>query len=239
MGKPQIGVVPLWDETRDSLWMLPGYLEGIARAGGLPLVLPLTSDEASLAQILGLCDGFLFPGGHDVDPGRYGEETAAHCGPVCAMRDEMEARLFAAALAADRPMLGICRGLQLFNVLLGGTLYQDLPVQRPGAVCHEQRPPYDRAALRVTLAPGGPLRELLGAGPLPVNSYHHQGVKAIAPGFVPAAHAEDGLVEAAVLPGRRFVWAVQWHPELALEEASSQALFGRLTAEAASAGGRD
>ena len=148
MVKPLIGVVPLWDEDKDSLWMLPGYMEGISRAGGLPLMLPLSAEEETLRQLSGLCGGFLFTGGHDVFPGLYNEEVSALCGQLCASRDRMEGLLFSiAALEQDKPVLGICRGIQLFNVLLGGTLYQDLAAQfNPEAGLHRQKPPYDKPA---------------------------------------------------------------------------------------------
>jgi putative glutamine amidotransferase len=233
--KPLIGVTPLWDEQRDSLWMLPGYLEGVSRAGGLPLMLPLTADEGVLRQLSGLCAGFLFTGGHDVSPGLYGAEPSALCGPVCAERDAMEGALFSlAVLEQDKPALGICRGMQLFNVLLGGTLYQDLPAYyTAGAAIHRQRPPYDTPAHRLDLEPGSPLRAVLGTDTLQVNSSHHQGIAGLSPELEPMARAEDGLVEAVRMKSRSFVWAVQWHPEMSLSWASSGKLFAAFVAAAA------
>ncbi|MDR2135556.1 MAG: gamma-glutamyl-gamma-aminobutyrate hydrolase family protein, partial [Treponema sp.] len=164
MAQPLVGVVPLWDEARNSIWMLPGYLEGVSRAGGLPLVLPLTTEEETLRQASGLCAGFLFTGGQDLSPGLYGAESPALCGPACAERDRMEASLFSiAVMEQGKPALGICRGIQLINVLLGGTLYQDLAAQfKPGAGIHRQKPPYDAPAHGIRVEPGTPLRALLG-----------------------------------------------------------------------------
>ena len=123
MSVPIIGVVPLWDEKMGSLWMLPGYMDGIKNAGGLPLMLPLTSDHALISQIAGTVDGVLFTGGHDVFPGLYGEAVSDNCGPCCTERDDMEAMLFTeVVINLDKPALGICRGIQIINVLLGGTL---------------------------------------------------------------------------------------------------------------------
>ena len=220
--KPLIGLIPLVDEGRDSLWMLPGYMEGVAAAGGLPVMLPLEAGEAELDQLCGLCDGFLLTGGHDVSPEFYGQARLPACGATCAQRDAMEAGVLRRAMAADKPVLGICRGLQFVNAALGGTLWQDLPSQRPSDVTHRQTAPYDAPSHGVEILPDTPLAALLGAGTLPVNSYHHQGVRALAPDLRPMALAPDGLVEAAWHPGRRFLWAVQWHPEFAWKSQAAQ-----------------
>ena len=223
-----IGLVPLWDEEKDSLWMLPGYMDGVIQAGGLPVMLPLTTDEGMVEQLTGMCAGFLFTGGHDVFPGLYGAKPSPLCGPVCEARDTMERALFSiAVLKQDKPAFGICRGIQFFNALLGGTLHQDLSAGLPGSgLTHRQRPPYDRSAHRVGIEPGSPLYGLLEADSLAVNSCHHQGIAELSPELVPMARAEDGLVEAVYMKGRSFVWAVQWHPEMALKEESSRKIFG-------------
>ena len=230
MHKPLIGVAPLWDEEKDSLWMLPGYFDGIIQAGGLPLMLPLTAEKAAIGQLADLCAGFLFTGGQDVFPGLYGAALAPCCGPVCETRDSMEKILFSiAVLESNKPALGICRGIQIFNVLLGGTLYQDIPTQMPHSVLmHQQKPPYDRPVHRVTIEPGSPLQKLLGTEILAVNSSHHHGIAELSPKLCPMARAEDGLVEAVYMRDRAFVWAVQWHPEMALAEESSGKIFRAL-----------
>lgn len=221
-----IGVVPLWDEKKDSCWMLPGYMQGLQACGALPLVLPLTTDEGVLADALRLCDGLLLTGGHDIDPALYGQAPLPQCGVLCPARDKMEVYLLRAALAADKPVLGICRGIQLLNAVLGGTLYQDLPTQHPSDVTHVMTPPYDRAVHTVEILPGTLLADLFGAGTLAVNSYHHQAVDKAAPGLQVMAQAPDGLVEAVRLPGKAFVVAVQWHPEFSYKsDACSKALL--------------
>ena len=166
--RPVIGIVPLVDHQRDSLWMLPDYMEGIAQAGGLPIMLPLTDDEAQLGQLLGMCSGILFTGGQDVDPAVYNAEKLEICGELCPRRDRMELPLLRAALEADKPVLGICRGLQFINAALGGSLYQDLSRQHPSNVCHRMQPPYHLPAHTVCLEAGSPLQALLGdvAAPL-------------------------------------------------------------------------
>jgi putative glutamine amidotransferase len=236
MKRPVIGVTPLWDKEKDSLWMLPGYMEGITQAGGLPLILPLTVDEGMIGQLAGMCAGFLFTGGQDVYPGLYGADVSPLCGETCKTRDTMEKILFAdAVLKQNRPVLGICRGIQLFNALLGGTLYQDIPSRfAHSALIHQQKPPYDRPVHQVSVERGNPLHELLCVDTLPVNSYHHQGIAELSPELVPMAEAEDGLVEAVYMKDKTFVWAVQWHPEMALAEESSGKIFGAFVKACAS-----
>ena len=224
-GRPVIGVMPLMDFERESYWMLPGYFHGVEQAGGLPVMLPLSAEPALVDRALALCDGFLLTGGHDVDPALYGEEPLPGT-DTCPERDAMEARLIAGALATERPLFGICRGIQMLNVALGGTLYQDIPTQLPSELEHHMSAPYDRAVHEVRLVPGTPLYDLLGRDVLPVNSYHHQGVARVAPGLEVMASAPDGLVEAVRVPEARFVWAVQWHPEfMPVNDPPSAALF--------------
>lgn len=206
-----IGVTPLWDAERQSVWMLPDYLDGIKAAGGLPVVLPLYVSEEEVDQIVETCDGFLFTGGQDVSPSLYGMKDTTGTIVSSPERDKMESLLLSKALQADKAVLGICRGLQFINAFLGGTLWQDLPSQHPSEIVHRQGKPYDAPTHQVTL--NGDLRALLDKDLLEVNTLHHQAVKDLGKGLIPMAIAPDGLIEAAQLPGKRFVWAVQWHPE--------------------------
>lgn len=213
--KPVIGIIPLFDEEKDSIWMVPGYMDGIRRAGAVPMILPLVCDQADLRQIKSMCSGYLFTGGHDVDPSLYGEEKTGLCGPACMERDRLEQNVFRMAWEDHKAVLGICRGLQLINVLMGGTLFQDLPSEFQGTCCieHHMKPPYSRVCHQVELVQGGPLCKLLGRNSMGVNSYHHQGIKKMAPGLKATAVAEDGLVEGIYAPDREYIQAVQWHPE--------------------------
>lgn len=215
MKKPMIGVLPLYDAKRESYWMLPGYMEGIEAAGGIPVMLPLTSDPDIIMSLAASFDGFLFTGGQDVNPQLYGEKAEAFCGRPCDERDIMEELLFKQAIELDKPAFGICRGLQLFNALLGGTLYQDIPTQMrsENSIAHTQKPPYDEPVHAVHIERGSPFCRVLGLDSMMVNSYHHQGIKELSGQLVSAAKAEDGLTEAVYMPEKRFVWAVQWHPE--------------------------
>lgn len=227
MEKPIIGVVPLWDEEKQSLWMLPGYFEGIRQAGGLPVMLPLTDDSEELSQLADSCDGVLFTGGQDVSPQIYDEPVLSCCGECCPARDRMEQKLLKLLLAQDKPVLGICRGIQLLNTVLGGTLYQDLPTQHPSKVDHHQPAPYDQPIHTVQLLRESPMAQLFdGQKLMQVNSCHHQAIRNLADSLEAMAFSEDGLVEAVYAPAQRFVWAVQWHPEFSYKvNAESRRIF--------------
>ena len=194
---PIIGVTPLWDEERKSVWMLPDYLDGIKAAGGIPVILPLEVTEKDADCIVETCDGFLFTGGQDVGS--------------CQERDRLEKLLLSKALRSDKAILGICRGLQFINVFLRGTLWQDLPSQHPSDIVHRQSKPYNAQAHQVVLS--GDLGTLLGKDIVEVNTLHHQAIKDLGDGLVPMAIAPDGIIEAAQMEGKRFVWGIQWHPE--------------------------
>lgn len=208
-----IGVTPLYDIQRDSLWMVPGYMDGIVDAGGLPIMLPLTAEEDQLEQLVDRVDGVLFTGGQDVDPVVYHAETLPSCGEICPARDAMERALLRLCRERRKPVYGICRGIQLFNAALGGTLYQHLPEQLPSGVEHHMHAPYDRAVHPVSVKQGSLLYRILGKECAAVNSYHHQGVKTLALGLTASAYAPDGLVEAVEDTSQPFFLATQWHPE--------------------------
>ena len=226
--KPIIGVMPLWDDGRDSLWMLPGYLDGLRQAGGLPIVFPFTDDAGEIEQLTDLCAGFLLTGGQDVSPALYGEAAMEGVVSCCEKRDALETAVLRHAIARGKPVLGICRGIQLINAALGGTLYQDLPLQHPSPVEHRQQPPYHRPAHEVSVLPDTPLYDLLRTERLSVNSYHHQAVRDLSAELKAMAVSPDGLTEAVWKPGHPFLWGVQWHPEFAYPtDGASRAIFAR------------
>ena len=231
MRKPIIGVTPSVDEEHNRCLVQPGYLESIDRAGGLGLMLPLTDRDADIAQFIELCDGFLFVGGPDIEPWRYGQELLPECGPQNVQRDNMEWKLMQAVLAADKPVLGVCRGIQVLNAVLGGTLYQDIPSQYKTELSHDMpQPPYNREAHPFRAVEGTPLAAL--TVPEGVNSRHHQAILDLADGLEIMAYASDGIIEAVRMPGKRFVWAVQWHPERIWDlEPNSARLFERFLDE--------
>lgn len=214
--RPVIGIVPLYDEEKQSYWMLPGYMKALEACLSIPVMLPLTQDKTELLYFIRQCDGLLLPGGQDVEPSLYGEVRSDQCGPTCPARDAMEGLLLDAAIQLDKPVLGICRGLQFLNAHTGGTLYQDLPSEHPG-LSHRMTPPYDRVAHQVTVERESPLFEIVGDTGYGVNSCHHQAIKDLSPILSAAAISEDGLIEAAWMPGKHFILGVQWHPEFSYQ----------------------
>ena len=224
--KPLVGVMPLWDDEKDSIWMLPGYLEGLKEAGATPVIFPLTEDPEEISRLVDICGGLHMTGGHDVTPSVYGEEPLEDKVSCCRERDNMEKLVLDDAMKKDKPILGICRGIQLINALLGGTLYQDLPSQHPSDIEHHQTPPYDVPVHDVIIRKVTPLFDCLGSERISVNSYHHQAVKNVAPGLEVMAESEDGIVEALYKPFYSFLWAVQWHPEFSYKtDSNSMKIF--------------
>lgn len=211
--RPVIGIIPLYDEEKQSYWMLPGYMQALEACLSIPVMLPLTQDKTELLYFIRECDGLLLPGGQDVEPALYGKARSEQCGPTCPARDTMEGILLDAAIRLDKPVLGICRGLQFLNTHTGGTLYQDLASEHPTGISHRMTPPYDRVAHQVTIERESPLYEIIGSKEYGVNSCHHQAIRDLSPILAPAATSEDGLIEAAWMPGKHFMLGVQWHPE--------------------------
>ena len=196
------------------------YSNAIAQSGGIPVILPTVSDPAVAASLLEELDGIVFSGGEDVDPSRYGETFWNETVRVDTLRDVSDFLLAEAAVASGKPILAICRGAQLMNVVLGGTLYQDLPTQVAGVIEHR-----GDVRHKIGVEQGSILFGLFGKDSLEVNSSHHQAVKDPAPGINITARSADGLPE-AFETGR--VWAVQFHPEKMLQQGDSSwiSLFG-------------
>lgn len=186
------------------------YLLRVWEAGGIPVMLPPIA--ALPVEILDRVDGLVLTGGEDVEPARYGMEASPYLGDVDARRDALELALAAEAARRGMPILAVCRGLQVLNVALGGTLVQDLPEERPSAIRHRQEAPSSEGTHEVRVADATILAELAGAERLMVNSFHHQAVESLAPGLRASAHAADGVIEA--IEGREgFMVGLQWHPE--------------------------
>lgn len=215
--KPIIGIMPLWDGEKQILWMYPEYMNCIETAGGIPVMLPLTTDRETCEKFFNICDGFLFTGGQDVDPKIYGEDMLFDNVKCCRKRDETESIYLSLALKHDKPILGICRGMQFINAFLKGTLYQDIPSQFPSDIHHRQKEPYGSPSHSVSLVQDSPLYRLLKKTHLDVNSIHHQGIKDLCPGGKPMAYSPDGICEAFYIPEKKFVRGVQWHPEYLFE----------------------
>lgn len=191
------------------------YVNALVKAGCAPVLIPLLDDESVLRVIFERLDGIVFPGGADVSPREYGEDPLPEINVVETTRDRTELCLARWAYEADLPTLGICRGQQLLNVALGGTLYQDLLTQGATEVDHADRDGRARSALvhRVALEPDSRLAQLIDETTVEVNSLHHQAIKSVAPALTVTGRSEDGVIEAVEAGGANFLIAVQWHPE--------------------------
>ncbi len=212
-----IGIMPLYDDERESYWMLPGYMKMLEAENAIPLMLPLTAKTEELDYFLMICGGFLLTGGHDVSPSVYQSDKKPWCGQCCEIRDKMETYLLKKAVELDKSVLGICRGIQLMNACFGGTLYQDLDREFKSKINHQMKPPYHRAAHEVTIQKATPLYHSLSREKIGVNSYHHQAIKNLSPEFEAMAVADDGLIESIYMPSRKYIVGVQWHPEFSFE----------------------
>lgn len=219
MTRPRIGVSTYREQAAWGVWhcdaaVLPyPYVDCVAATGGLPLLLaPIDAADldAVAAQAVAALDGLVLTGGPDVDPAAYGEASHPETGTPRGQRDAWELALLSAALEQEVPVLGVCRGAQLFNIAHGGTLIQHLP-EAPGATDHRAavaRYRTTRVALRPDALPGS----VLGAD-VDVSCYHHQAIAVLGKGLSVTGHAPDGTVEAVVIDGRDFAVGVQWHPE--------------------------
>lgn len=231
-----IGLSPNRDTAAGSDCMPRDYVLSILRAGAIPLIFPMVPEdhpqyEELMDSLVDKVDGLVFTGGPDLDPAYYGEERHPACHEPLAVRDKMELALFARAYAKGLPFLGICRGQQVCNVAMGGSLYQDLAAQRVTNIPHQQTGV--RSAHLVSIQEGSLLHQITGTTRLPVTSRHHQAIKELAPGLVVSARSDDGVIEAVELTGGQPGLCLQWHPEnLAGDDKRQQALFDWLVLEA-------
>lgn len=228
--RPTILLSPDCEERR--LFIDRAYPEAVLAAGGLPLVAPY---GAPIDALLDQAQGVVITGGaFDIPPSAYGEEDRPGLGPQKENRTRFEWELLEGALAREIPVLGVCGGMQLLNVVLGGSLIQDIPTEVDGALDHEQKTPKDQASHAIRIEEGSLLARAAGlAGEARVNSTHHQAVARLGRGLVASALAPDGIVEGIEMPGA-FVLGVQWHPErLLASEPWNGALYAALVEEAA------
>lgn len=212
--KPLIGVTCSWDEEKGRIFLSKMYLEAVRAAGGIPLPLDCTSGGDAMSGIAGVINGLILSGGPDVDPFFFGEDPVPACGEICPERDQFEIALARVALESGIPLLGICRGIQVMNIAAGGYICQDIGSQQPvGGIKHFQEAPRWHPTHGITVREGTVLASLLGPGPLRVNSFHHQAVRDVAPGFIVSARSADGVIEAIESPDLPFALGVQCHPE--------------------------
>jgi putative glutamine amidotransferase len=213
------------------------YAHSIALAGGIPIILTPAIGTDAAPDALAPVHGLVLTGGHDLDPEHYEAEPSPALGPLDPARDAFELALFEAARKRRIPVLGICRGLQVINVAMGGTLWQDLPSERPGDIQHDPDSTRNARTHHVLVKEPSHLADALGTGKLVTNSFHHQAIKDLAPGLQVTAWAEDGVIE-GVEESESDGWllAVQWHPEEFHQEPGSpdQRLFHALVGAAIS-----
>lgn len=226
-------------EGQERLFVPRDYYRAVEKAGGIAVLVPMVSGAEAAALVLGRLDGVLLSGGADMDPRLYGEQPLPQLGAIDPERDTSELAYVGVALEQNLPLLAICRGHQVLAVAAGGSLYQDLPSQVPGAIKHSQQAPRWYASHGVRSVPGSQLERLLGSGEIGVNSYHHQAVKAVPPGFAVSATAADGVIEAIESTTHGFVVGVQWHPECFVTRTDTMdGLFAGLVAAASHTGAR-
>lgn len=213
------------------------YIQAVIQAGGLPVVIPVGLSDEQINALFARLDGLLLTGGADVDPQRFGGQPHPRVYGIDARRDNLEVQLAQMAAQQDKPFLGICRGVQVINVALGGSLFTDIGDQLPEALRHDWYPdiPRDYLAHTVQVQPESRLARILEETEVPVNSLHHQGIQRAAESLRPTAYAPDGLLEAVELPDHRFGLGVQWHPEWIQEQAAQRRLFKALIEAAHSA----
>lgn len=244
--RPVIGVAPQTQPPKPGelplCWIMGArYIEVLRASGAIPWIVPLIPhDKDTLEEIFSRLDGIFLTGGADVDPAAYQETKLPLCGYTDPARDAVEIMMLNHARKHHKPVLAVCRGIQILNVCYGGTLYQDIPSQVPAAIKHDYFPNADNSPRRdflsheITVAPQTRLRDILGDGVVPVNSMHHQAIKDLAPGLKPNAYAPDGIIEGVEGTNGQYLMAVQWHPEELVDTMPGmKRLFGSFVAAAA------
>ncbi len=237
--KPLIGIPCRTVCPADSKFEFSGipftYTRSVENAGGAPVLIPLNLSEDTLRNIFVHLDGLLLAGGLDVHPKEFGEEIESFCGDIELARDETELRVTRWALNEEKPIFGVCRGVQMLNVAAGGSLYQDIPAQIETELWHNYRKgdPYNLRAHPIQIDSTSRLARALGATEIQVNSLHHQSLKQVAPGLKIVARAPDGVVEGVEAEDdERFIVGVQFHPELLGDDARMARLFEEFVASA-------
>jgi len=234
--KPVIGITTIQSTNVhgfSTVMLMQSYVNAVIQAGGVPLLIPSLVAEDGWDALYSRLDGILFSGGGDIGLEYSPGEPHPRIDDVDLMRDSIELKMVRAAALEGKPFLGICRGCQVMNVALGGTLYTHLPEQLPNALDHSY-PGNMRTVLvhEIRIEEGTHTAEIFGEPIIKVNSLHHQGLKAIAPSVRAAGHAPDGLVEAIALPDHPFGLAVQWHPEWLTDQEGTRNLFRKFVSAA-------
>lgn len=214
-GKPIIGISSGYSQSSDKASLGRSYTEAVIKGGGVPYILPLVSSEEVAKSILDGLDGLILSGGEDINPAYYGEDTLANGGvSVNGPRDTSDMFIIKEAMNRKMPILAICRGEQILNVALGGSLYQDIPSQIPNCLVHRQEESGTIGTMKIGIADGSYIKGIIGLDSLNVNSFHHQAVKDLAPGLKLVSTASDGVVEAYEGLPELNVIGTQFHPEI-------------------------
>ena len=210
--------------------LFPPYCTAVKGSGADYQILKWSTDEQVMNEYVSNCDGFIFTGGGDVDPSRYGEERIPECEEPSFERDEFELRFFSVVLESRKPVLAICRGFQVLNIAFGGTLWQDIPSQVKSTYQHQPSPleMIGERTHNAVVIQNTKLHSILNTNKLKVNSMHHQAVKELGMGLTLSAVSTDGIPEGFELTGHPFLVAVQWHPEWLFPQEDSYALFSAL-----------
>lgn len=223
MPRPIIGLTTYGRTDQDTFSLPAGYVDAVRRAGGVPVLVP--PGVLAVAELLAVLKGLILPGGGDMDPACYGGCQHETIYMVDAERDALELALVRAACDRGLPLLGICRGTQVINVALGGTLIEHLP-QLVGEQVPHRSPPRKPTEHTVRVKRGSRLAAVLGQTDFACASWHHQAIRDVAPGLEVVAHAPDGTIEGVEKPGQQWLIAVQWHPEMtATPDSIHQRLF--------------
>ncbi|MDR0659762.1 MAG: gamma-glutamyl-gamma-aminobutyrate hydrolase family protein [Prevotellaceae bacterium] len=223
--RPIIGISGTFTGTNNATQVNSTYTNAVLRAGGVPVVLPINGDKEAMKRMIETIDALIMTGGEDIDPVYYNEEPIPQQGEIVPERDAFDIEMIRLAVERDIPLLGICRGHQLMNVAFGGTLYQDIPSQvKTGVIKHNQKAPSWYGTHKVELEKGSILATTLNKVLVYTNTFHHQAVKDVAPGFVVTARTSDGVVEGIEMKGNKKVFGVQFHPEAPTARGSDEFL---------------
>lgn len=215
LNRPLIGITPAYEYEEEKICLNSNYAEAINAAGGFAVILPLTEDLEIIAQMAEALDGILLSGGPDIDAVHFHEENMPYNGNISPLRDTMEIALAKEAFRLNKPIFGICRGVQILNVAMGGTLYQDISsqVKSEKVLKHSQAAPRWYPTHDICIVGNSNVWSSFNCGSVRVNSFHHQAIKDVAPGFRATSHTSDGIIELVEFEGDAFVVGVQWHPE--------------------------
>jgi len=230
--KPIIGITTAYDFEKGSSLIKDDYYDAIIHCGAVPFLIPVTDEKSVWIEYVKICDGLILSGGPDIDATYFGESNMPYANEISPIRDGMEIFIAQKAIAMDKPILGICRGIQVINIAAGGSIYQDIYVENTTdkkLIKHSQQAPRWYQIHNIDIQSETCLQAIFGNATLKVNSFHHQAVKEVAPDFIINAVAEDGIIEAISQENKKFVLGVQWHPEnLWRKDKTHLKLFERL-----------